>query len=63
MKEYTLYSVMIYGRGGLVGSIRVVATSKAQAVGIGNNWAFSHDTHPTRVVALENGRSSVWGIA
>ena len=63
MKEYTLYSAMVYTHGGLIGAFRVVATSEAQAKGIANNWAFDRQIHPTNVVVRASGRTPVYGIA
>lgn len=63
MKEYTLYSAMVYTHGGLIGAFRVVATSEAQAVGIANNWAYDRQIHPTSVKVTTSGRSPVYGIA
>jgi hypothetical protein len=63
VKEFQLYSAMVYTHGGMVGAFRVVATSAAQAKGIANNWAFDRQIHPTNVIVTPSGRTPVYGIA
>jgi hypothetical protein len=62
MKDFTLYSALVYTHGGMVGAFRVVATSKAQAKGIANIWATEQGIEPTSVVIRESGRTPVYGI-
>jgi hypothetical protein len=48
-RPMNLYSVKVFGVGGLVGSFFAAALDKQVAVAIGESWAAEHDLKAPRV--------------